>query len=83
MANSTLKEQMAIPPTIHIDQGTPIIVFVKRDLDFSNLYVDPVKEALRELKHPGRAQADIPNSLTGLPAAAPKTIADVPVQARY
>jgi type IV secretion system protein VirB10 len=83
MANSTLKEQMAIPPTIHIDQGTPIIVFVKRDLDFSNLYADPVKEALRELKHPGRAQAGIPDSLTGLPAVAPKAIADVPVQARY
>ena len=83
MANSTLKEQMAIPPTIHIDQGTPIIVFVKRDLDFSNLYVDPVKEALRELKHPGRAQAGIPDSLTGLPAAAPKALPGVALQERY
>ena len=55
MANSTLKEQMTIPPTINIDQGAPIIVFVRRDLDFSWLYDDPVKEALRQLKHPGRA----------------------------
>jgi type IV secretion system protein VirB10 len=55
MANSTLKEQMTIPPTINIDQGTPIMVFVRRDLDFSGLYDDPVKVALSQLKHPGRA----------------------------
>lgn len=53
MANTTLKEQMQIPPTIHIDQGTPVIVLVRRDLDFSQFYVDPVKQALYALKHGG------------------------------
>jgi type IV secretion system protein VirB10 len=56
MANTTLKEEMAIPPTIFIDQGTPVIVLVRRDLDFARFYPDPVKEALRELKRPGSTQ---------------------------
>ena len=51
MANQALKDQINIPPTIHVDQGTQIIVFVRRDLDFSSLYPDPVKEALYELRH--------------------------------
>jgi type IV secretion system protein VirB10 len=67
MANSTLKEQMTIPPTINIDQGAPIMVFVRRDLDFSGLYDDPVKVALTQLKHPGRAAVvpalSIPSSI--------------------
>lgn len=50
MANTALKDSINIPPTIHIDQGTQIMVFVRRDLDFSNLYVDPVKEAVNELR---------------------------------
>lgn len=51
MANQALKDSISIPPTIHVDQGTQIIVFVRRDLDFSSLYPDPVKEALYELRH--------------------------------
>ena len=48
--------------------GDRIIVFVKRDLDFSDLYPDPVKEALYELKHPNkRARGDQDTSL-GVPA---------------
>jgi type IV secretion system protein VirB10 len=54
MAEEALKNSINIPPTIHIDQGTRIIVFVKRDLDFSEIYPDPVKEALYELRHQGR-----------------------------
>ncbi|MDR6100490.1 type IV secretion system protein VirB10 [Agrobacterium larrymoorei] len=50
MANMALKESINIPPTIHVDQGKPIMVFVRRDLDFSALYSDPVKEALHELR---------------------------------
>ena len=40
-----------IPPTIHVDQGTRIMVFVRRDVDFSSLYPDPVRQALREIRH--------------------------------
>ncbi|UXS05569.1 type IV secretion system protein VirB10 [Agrobacterium tumefaciens] len=50
MANTALEESIDIPPTIHIDQGTQIMIFVRRDLDFSSLYPDPVKEALNELR---------------------------------
>ena len=46
--HEALKNSINIPPTIHVDQGTRIIVFVRRDLDFSALYPDPVKEALRD-----------------------------------
>ena len=52
LANQALKDSINIPPTINVDQGTRIIVFVKRDLDFSQWYPDPVKEALYELRHP-------------------------------
>jgi type IV secretion system protein VirB10 len=54
IASEALKDSVNIPPTVYVDQGTPIIVFVRRDLDFSSLYTDPVKEALIALKHPGR-----------------------------
>ncbi|MCP4561777.1 MAG: TrbI/VirB10 family protein [Bosea sp.] len=50
IAQEALKNSINIPPTIHLDQGTRITVFVRRDLDFSALYPDPVKEALRELR---------------------------------
>jgi type IV secretion system protein VirB10 len=50
LAGQALKDSINIPPTIHVDQGTRIMVFVKRDLDFSGLYQDPVKEALNELR---------------------------------
>ena len=50
IANEALKNSINIPPTINVDQGTRIIVFVKRDLDFSAFYPDPVKEALKEIR---------------------------------
>ncbi len=50
LANEALKSSINIPPTIYLDQGTRIIVFVKRDLDFAAFYPDPLKEALRELR---------------------------------
>ncbi|WFU07338.1 type IV secretion system protein VirB10 (plasmid) [Rhizobium sp. CB3171] len=50
MANIALKDSINIPPTIYVDQGTEIMVFVRRDLDFSSLYPDPVKEAVNELR---------------------------------
>lgn len=51
LAQEALRDSIGIKPTIHIDQGEKVIVFVKRDLDFSSLYPDPVKEALYELRH--------------------------------
>lgn len=50
IAQEALKSSINIPPTIHIDQGSRVMVFVRRDLDFSQFYPDPVKEALREIK---------------------------------
>ena len=46
-----LRDSINIPPTIHVDQGARIMVFVRRDVDFSSLYPDPVKQALRELRY--------------------------------
>ncbi len=36
-ASVALNEEINIPPTIRVDQGTPIRVFVSRDLDFSGV----------------------------------------------
>ena len=51
LSEEALQDSINIPPTIYVDQGTRIGIFVKKDLDFSNFYPDPVKEALREIKH--------------------------------
>lgn len=51
LAEEALKDNLQIKPTIYVDQGSRISVFVRRDLDFSSLYPDPVKEALRELRN--------------------------------
>jgi type IV secretion system protein VirB10 len=50
IAQEALRNSINIPPTIYLDQGTRIIVFVRKDLDFSAFYPDPVTEALQELK---------------------------------
>jgi type IV secretion system protein VirB10 len=50
MANVALKDSINIPPTIYVDQGTEIMVFVRKDLDFSSLYPDPVKQAVDDLR---------------------------------
>jgi type IV secretion system protein VirB10 len=70
LAEEALKDSIGIPPTIDVDQGTRIIVFVKKDLDFSSLYPDPVKEALYELKHPGKGHGSdgAPGGALGVPA---------------
>ncbi|MFC2254513.1 type IV secretion system protein VirB10 [Labrys portucalensis] len=49
-AQEVLKSTQAIQPTIMINQGTPVSIFVRRDLDFSPFYPDPVMEAYRALK---------------------------------
>lgn len=59
IANDSLKDSLKIKPTIWVDQGSPILIFVQRDLDFSAFYPDPVKEALRELRRGRRAANSI------------------------
>jgi type IV secretion system protein VirB10 len=54
MANEALQRNISIPPTIHVRQGERIIVMVRRDLDFSKLYRDPVYEEYLRLKGKGR-----------------------------
>ncbi|MFA1676887.1 type IV secretion system protein VirB10 [Rhizobium mongolense] len=44
MASEAFEDSRNIRPTIHIPQGSDITVFVTRDLDFSDLYPDPVRE---------------------------------------
>lgn len=51
MANQALGENLQIPPTIHVQQGERIFVYVRQDLDFSSLYPDPLEEALKEIRH--------------------------------
>jgi len=58
IANEALKDSIKIPPTIYVDQGSRIIVFVRKDLDFSELYPDPVKQALQEIKRERRSSAN-------------------------
>ncbi len=51
MANQALGENLKIPPTISVQQGERIFVYVRQDLDFSAMYPDPVEEALKEIRH--------------------------------
>ena len=49
LANEALRDSINIPPTVHVDQGTKISIFVRRDLDFSAFYPDPVRLEARRL----------------------------------
>ena len=59
LAQEAFRDSQNIPPTIYVDQGTPVVVFVRRDLDFSALYADPVQEELARLKHGGKPKTAI------------------------
>jgi type IV secretion system protein VirB10 len=48
-AQEVLKSKVAIAPTITLHQGAPIAVSVRKDLDFSAHYPDPVMEKYRQL----------------------------------
>ncbi len=50
MANTVLSENLRIPPTISVPQGERIFIFVRQDLDFSDMYDDPIAEAMKEIK---------------------------------
>ncbi len=54
MASEAFQDTRNIRPTIHIAQGSDITVFVTRDLDFSDLYPDPVREEYERLLHKKR-----------------------------
>ena len=51
IANEAFQDLSKIPPTIYIAQGTEITVYTRRDLDFSDFYVDPVQQELARMKH--------------------------------
>ena len=46
IANEAFKESSKIPPTIYVAQGESIIVYLRRDLDFSDFYADPVRQEI-------------------------------------
>jgi type IV secretion system protein VirB10 len=50
LATEAFQDTRNIRPTIHIPQGSDITVFVTRDLDFANLYPDPVREEFDRLR---------------------------------
>lgn len=49
--NEALHYNITIPPTIHIDQGTRIKVFVARDLDFREA-MQPARRAAQAVESP-------------------------------
>jgi type IV secretion system protein VirB10 len=59
LAKEAFEDSRNIPPTIYVDQGTSVTVFVRRDLDFSELYADPVQQELARLKRGGRPRVAI------------------------
>lgn len=56
MANTALTENLRIKPTITVHQGQRIFIFVRQDLDFSELYDDPVTEAMKEIQRERRGK---------------------------
>ncbi|MCW0001468.1 type IV secretion system protein VirB10 [Pararhizobium sp. YC-54] len=59
IANEAFKESSKIPPTIYVAQGEPVIVYLRRDLDFSDFYADPVRQEMMRLKRGGHVRRDI------------------------
>ncbi len=49
LGGEAFQDSRNIRPTIHINQGSDINVFVTRDLDFAGLYPDPVREEFNRL----------------------------------
>ncbi|KQQ37976.1 hypothetical protein ASG19_02520 [Rhizobium sp. Leaf306] len=50
LATESAQNSENIPPTVHVDQGADVTIFVRRDLDFSKLYGDPLQEELRRIR---------------------------------
>ena len=47
--SSEIETNSELKPTISIDQGERIFVYVRQDLSFAAMYEDPVTEAMREI----------------------------------
>ncbi|EJB02318.1 type IV secretory pathway, VirB10 component [Rhizobium leguminosarum bv. trifolii WSM597] len=50
LGTEAFQDSRNIRPTIHIPQGSDLNVFVTRDLDFADLYPDPVRERFESLR---------------------------------
>lgn len=59
IANEAFKDSAKIPPTIHVAQGEAIIVYLRRDLDFSDFYADPVREEMTRLRRGGAIRRSV------------------------
>ncbi|GAA5666860.1 hypothetical protein Brsp07_05377 [Brucella sp. NBRC 14130] len=59
IANEAFKESSKIPPTIYVAQGESIVVYLRRDLDFSAFYADPVRQEMMRLKHGGQIRRNV------------------------
>ncbi|WP_273795047.1 type IV secretion system protein VirB10 [Brucella intermedia] len=59
IAEEEFKQTSKIPPTIHVNQGSPVVILIRRDLDFSSLYMDPVQEELARLRRGGKSHPAI------------------------
>lgn len=59
IANEAFKESSKIPPTIYVAQGESIIVYLRRDLDFSAFYADPIRQEMMRLKRGGQIRRNV------------------------
>lgn len=59
IANEAFKESSKIPPTIYVAQGESIVVYLRRDLDFSAFYADPVRQEMMRLKRGGQLRRNV------------------------
>ena len=59
IANEAFKDSINIPPTIYVPQGESIIVYLRRDLDFSTFYADPVRQEMLRLKRGGQIRRNV------------------------
>lgn len=59
IANEAFKESSKIPPTIYVAQGESIVVYLRRDVDFSAFYADPVRQEMMRLKRGGQIRRDV------------------------
>ncbi|MER8772767.1 type IV secretion system protein VirB10 [Mesorhizobium sp. M0960] len=59
LAQEAFRDTQNIGPTVYVDQGTSVVVLVRRDLDFSDLYADPIQEEVARLKAGGRPKTAI------------------------